>query len=27
MANRLPNHPLRGLSRAGRHRRRCGGGT
>jgi hypothetical protein len=27
MANRLPNHPLRGLSRAGRHRRRCGGGA
>jgi hypothetical protein len=25
MANRLPNHPLRGLSRAGRHRRRCDG--
>jgi hypothetical protein len=23
MANRLPTHPLRGLSRAGRHRRRA----
>jgi hypothetical protein len=27
MANRLLNNPLRGRSRAGRHRRRCEGGA